>query len=81
VSDARKYKVDGLRLTPLTKLYFKATSSQARMSKSEPMTQAQADSVLTREQLPNLGFRIGVSLVLLVLLLVVAVLYHGIINP
>ncbi|WP_250123592.1 hypothetical protein [Chroococcidiopsis sp. CCMEE 29] len=45
------------------------------------MTQAQADSVLTREQLPNLGFRIGVSLVLLVLLLAVAVLYHGIINP
>jgi hypothetical protein len=50
-------------------------------SKSEPMTQVQADSVLTREQVPNVWFRIGVSLVLLVPLLCVAAIYYGIINP
>jgi hypothetical protein len=50
-------------------------------SKTEPMTQVQADNVLTREQVPNVWFRSGVSLVLLVLLLFVAALYYGIINP
>ena len=49
-------------------------------SKTEPMTQVQADSVLTRQQLPNVWFRIGVSLLLLVLLLFFAALYYGIIN-
>ncbi len=44
------------------------------------MTQVQADSVLTRQQLPNVWFRIGGSLVLLVLLLFFAALYYGIIN-
>lgn len=59
----------------------KDTPYSSPETKSEPMTQVQADSVLTREQLPNVGFRIGVSLVLLVLLLFVASLYYGIINP
>jgi hypothetical protein len=59
----------------------KDTPNSKPKTKSEPMTQVQANSVLTREQLPNVGFRIIVSLVLLVLLLFVAALYYGIINP
>jgi hypothetical protein len=50
-------------------------------SKSEPITQVQADSVLTREQLPNAGFRITLSIVTLAILVFVAALYFGIINP
>ena len=50
-------------------------------SKTEPMTQVQADSVLTRQQIPNVWFRISVSSVLLALLLFVGGLYYGIINP
>lgn len=57
------------------------TSHRNPQSKSEPMTQVQADSVLTRQQLPNLGFRIGVTLVLVITSLFVAGLYYGIINP
>ena len=48
--------------------------------KSEPMTQVQADSVLTRQQLPNLAFRIGVTLATLLIFLFFAALYYGIIN-
>jgi len=48
--------------------------------KSEPMTQVQADSVLTRQQLPNLAFRIGVTLATVVIFLFFAALYYGIIN-
>jgi len=50
-------------------------------AKSEPITQVQADNVLTREQLPNARFRITLSIVTLVILLFVAALYFGIINP
>lgn len=57
------------------------TSHHNPQSKSEPMTQVQADSVLTRQQLPNLGFRISVTLVLLISFLFFAALYYGIINP
>lgn len=57
------------------------TSHVNPRTKSEPITKVQADSVLTRQQLPNLAFRISVSLVLLVLLLFVAALYYGTINP
>lgn len=50
-------------------------------SKSEPITQVQADSVLTREQLPNTKFRITLSIVTLAILVFIAALYFGIINP
>lgn len=50
-------------------------------SKTEPLTQVQADTVLTRQQIPNVWFRMSVSLVLLALLLFFGALYYGIINP
>jgi len=50
-------------------------------SKSEPITQVQADSVLTREQLPDVRLRITLGTIALVTLLFVAALYYGIINP
>ena len=48
---------------------------------SEPLTKAQADSVITREELPALPFRIVVTLVTLALLLFAAYIYYGNINP
>ncbi|MBV9389828.1 MAG: hypothetical protein JOZ78_25675 [Chroococcidiopsidaceae cyanobacterium CP_BM_ER_R8_30] len=58
------------------------TSHINPQSKSEPMTQVQADSVLTRQQLPNLGFRLGVITTVFILIsLFVIALYYGIINP
>ncbi|MBW4565344.1 MAG: hypothetical protein KME32_30515 [Mojavia pulchra JT2-VF2] len=57
------------------------TSDIKHESKTEPMTQVQADSVLTREQLPNKGFRIALTLVTSVILLSVAAIYFGIIHP
>lgn len=57
------------------------TSHRNPKSKTEPMTQIQADSILTREQLPGLAFRIAVNVVILAILLFVASLYYGIINP
>jgi hypothetical protein len=50
-------------------------------SKTEPITQVQADSVLTREQLPNKGFRIALTLVTSVIILSVVAIYFGIIHP
>ncbi len=48
---------------------------------SQPLTKAQADSVITREDLPALPFRIVVTLVTLALLLFAAYIYYGNINP
>lgn len=50
-------------------------------SKTEPITQVQADSVLTREQLPNKGFRIALTLVTSAIILSVVAIYFGIIHP
>lgn len=49
--------------------------------KSEPLTKAQADSVLTREDLPAFPFRIAVTLVILAVLLFAAYVYYSNINP
>jgi hypothetical protein len=49
-------------------------------SKSEPMTQVQADNVLTREQIPNLGFRIALTVGAIATLLLFVAFYYGIIN-
>ncbi|MBD1923764.1 hypothetical protein H6F77_22240 [Microcoleus sp. FACHB-831] len=47
---------------------------------SEPITQVQRDSVITREDLPAKPFRIGVTLVTLGALLLFFAFYFGIIN-
>ena len=48
---------------------------------SQPLTKAQADSVITRENLPALPFRIVVTLVTLALLLFAAYIYYGNTSP
>ncbi len=48
---------------------------------SQPLTKAQADSVITREDLPALPFRLVVTLVTVALLLFAAYIYYGNINP
>jgi hypothetical protein len=48
---------------------------------SSPLTKAQADSVLTREDLPTSPFRIVVTLVILAILLLAAYVYYSNINP
>ena len=48
---------------------------------SEPLTKAQADSVLAREDLPAFPFRIVVTLVILAILLFAAYIYYGNITP
>ena len=47
---------------------------------SQPLTKAQADSVITREDLPALPFRLVVTLGTLALLLFLASTYYGNIN-
>jgi hypothetical protein len=47
---------------------------------SEPITQVQRDSVITREDMPAKPFRIGVTLVTLGSLLLFFAFYFGIIN-
>lgn len=59
----------------------RTTSHLKPESKSEPMTQVQADSVITREDEPNLGFRLTLTLVTAAILLFVSALYFGLINP
>ncbi len=49
--------------------------------KSEPLTKAQADNVLTREDLPALPFRILVTLVILGLISFAAYIYYSNISP
>lgn len=58
----------------------KTTSHLKPESKSEPMTQVQADSVITREDTPNLGFRLTITLVTTAILLFFVATYFGIIN-
>lgn len=48
---------------------------------SEPVTQVQRESVITREDVPNPIFRLGVTLVVVVPLLLVAAIYYGVIHP
>ncbi|QIR40878.1 hypothetical protein HCG51_32125 [Tolypothrix sp. PCC 7910] len=49
--------------------------------KSEPITQVQKENVITSEDLPNRRFRYGFPLIMLTILVFVAALYYGIINP
>jgi hypothetical protein len=48
---------------------------------TEPITQVQRDNSITSKDLPDPRFRIGVTLVLLMVLLFVSAIYYGIINP
>lgn len=48
---------------------------------SEPLTKAQADSVVTREDLPAKPFRIALTLAVLVILLFGAYVYYSNISP
>ena len=48
---------------------------------SQPLTKAQADSVITREDLPALPFRILVTLVILGLLSFAAYIYYSNTSP
>ncbi|BAY30045.1 hypothetical protein NIES2107_18890 [Nostoc carneum NIES-2107] len=48
---------------------------------SEPVTQIQKENVITGEDLPNRRFRYGFPLIMLAILVFVAALYYGIINP
>lgn len=50
-------------------------------SKTEPMTRVQRDNVITKKDLPDPRFRIGVTLVILMIFLFVTAIYYGIINP
>ncbi|MUL35734.1 hypothetical protein [Gloeocapsopsis dulcis] len=56
------------------------TSHYNPASKSEPLTQVQADSVITREDMPNLGFRITVTAIAIGIILFIIGTYYGIIN-
>jgi len=47
---------------------------------SEPVTQVQRESVITREDVPNPIFRLGVTLVVVVPLLLIAAVYYGVIH-
>lgn len=49
--------------------------------KSEPITQAQRDSVITNQDLPNPLVRYGFTLVILATFLFVVAIYYGIVNP
>lgn len=73
-------RIDPASTTP-PPLSNDTTSHINPASKSEPMTQVQADNVLTREQLPDPRLRITLTVVTLAILLFVAALYFGIINP
>ena len=55
--------------------------SPKKPRKSEPITQIQRDSVITDQDIPDLKFRVGVTLVILIIFLFVAAIYYGIINP
>ena len=48
---------------------------------SQPLTKAQAESVITREDLPAFPFRITVSLVIVAALLFAAYIYYSNISP
>jgi hypothetical protein len=48
---------------------------------SEPLTKAQADSVITREDLPAFPFRIALTLAILAILLFGAYFYYSNITP
>ncbi|MBD2493674.1 hypothetical protein [Nostoc sp. FACHB-280] len=50
-------------------------------SKSEPVTQIQKDSVITRQDLPDKRVRYAFTLVILSAFLFVIAIYYGIINP
>jgi len=56
------------------------TSAHNPASKSEPLTQVQADSVITRKDIPNLSFRITVTAIAIAIILFVIGTYYGIIN-
>ncbi|AFZ31461.1 hypothetical protein Glo7428_2969 [Gloeocapsa sp. PCC 7428] len=56
------------------------TSHYNPASKSEPLTQVQAESVITREDIPNLGFRITVTAIAIGIILFIIGTYYGIIN-
>lgn len=60
---------------------YPSENPQKQANNPEPVTQVQRDSVITREDIPPLGFRIGVTAVGLGILLFVAGLYFGNINP
>ena len=55
--------------------------SPKKPRKSEPITQIQRDSVITDQDIPDVKFRVGVTLVILIIFLFVAAIYYGIINP
>ena len=48
---------------------------------SEPLTKAQAESVITREDLPAFGFRIALTLAIIAALLFAAFIYYSNISP
>ena len=73
-------RIDPTSTTP-PPLSNDTTSHINPASKSEPITQVQADNVLTREQLPDPRLRITLTVVTLAILLFVAALYFGMINP
>lgn len=50
-------------------------------TQKEPVAPVQRESVITREDVPNPLFRIGVTLALLIPLLLIAAIYYGVIHP
>ena len=55
--------------------------NRRKADESEPITQIQEDNVLTSKDLPRPRVRYGIPLALFAILLFVAALYYGIINP
>ncbi len=49
--------------------------------KSEPVTQVQADNVITNKDLPDRRVRYGLPVLIFAIFLFVAAIYYGIINP
>lgn len=50
-------------------------------SDQEPITQVQQDSVITREDVPNPTFRVGLTLIFSTILFIIAVVYYGTFTP
>lgn len=52
-----------------------------KQGESKPLTKAQAESVITREDLPAFPFRITITLVIVAALLFAAYIYYSNISP
>ena len=50
-------------------------------NRQEPVTQVQRDSIITREDVPNPVFRVGLTVLFLAILTAIAAVYYGTFTP